>query len=331
MVAINVRTTLTLATGFAIIIGIALSLYMGLRPGLLDMAAPSFISPTDRPLFQMSNQTAHGIKLVDRSDPIFRRLTSVLHPQLIGIGRNFSNDTEDHSGTFPFQTRFYFSFAAALPPAPPSRRFTICEIGTNLGHSASTLLTALPTSKYIGFDLGHHPYIPHILAHLKSTFGDDRLELTLGDSYFTVPEYFAKNPSTRCDLINVDGGHNGDTPCTDLRNMRRLAAARDDANGGKGAVLLLDDTECRKKEYWCVGPTDTWHMGIAAGWVRKVACEQHPTSELRGFCLGWLDSVAEANRASVVRKCRGNMRNNETMGIWNELDGTDNGNDKYYD
>ena len=71
--------------------------------------------------------------------------------------------------------------AAALPsPA------TICEIGLNCGHSATTLLEASPQARVISFGLPAAPWAASARAHLRSRYGE-RIEIVDGRSAHTLP------------------------------------------------------------------------------------------------------------------------------------------------
>ena len=57
-----------------------------------------------------------------------------------------------------------------------------------------------------------------------------RLRLTLGDSRATLP---LVDHAKACDVVFIDGGHDGDVPAADLANLATLAA--------RGAPLLVDN------------------------------------------------------------------------------------------
>lgn len=106
---------------------------------------------------------------------------------------------------------------------------TICEIGFAGGHSATSLLYATGAANYMGFDEWNRPiYEDAALQWVIQTFRESNIVIYKGDSTENVPEYDGK-----CDVIHIDGGHQGDVPLTDMTNMARLAS--------KHNLLLIDD------------------------------------------------------------------------------------------
>ena len=63
--------------------------------------------------------------------------------------------------------------------------------------------------KVLSFDLGGHTYTHLALDAVMDLVGDGRLELVIGDSLKTVPNFAKLHPETVCDVIFVDGGHEG--------------------------------------------------------------------------------------------------------------------------
>ena len=116
---------------------------------------------------------------------------------------------------------------------------TICEIGFNGGHSALLWLAySNPGTKVVMFDLGLHDGVGighRWLNAMPSLRAPERLQLILGNSNETVPEFARRNPGHTCDLISIDGGHTRRQAEADLRNMAALAAPRCEH------IALLDD------------------------------------------------------------------------------------------
>lgn len=105
----------------------------------------------------------------------------------------------------------------------------VCEVGFNAGHSALNWLAADPRTTVDAFDLGAHPSAEAAFAYLAGKY-PGRLRLTLGDSRATLA---LVDHAKACDVVFVDGGHDGDVPAADLGNLAALAA--------RGATLLVDD------------------------------------------------------------------------------------------
>jgi hypothetical protein len=60
-----------------------------------------------------------------------------------------------------------------------------------------------------------------------------RLEIIPGDSTITVPKFVEAHPDVQCDLVLTDGGHFGDIPYKDMKNLRKISH--------EGTLLLIDD------------------------------------------------------------------------------------------
>lgn len=145
---------------------------------------------------------------------------------------------------------------------------TICEIGFNAGNSAAVWLKANPFAKVVMFDLGQHPYTKFAFNYLKENgarFGlvnvTARLELNIGDSTKTVPDYHQRHPDFRCDLLSVDGGHTLPVAYADIWNMRLLA-------NPEFNILLVDDTECQARH--CLPVIDATEQHMKLGTITKL-------------------------------------------------------------
>lgn len=84
----------------------------------------------------------------------------------------------------------------------------------------------------------------------------------------------AANKGLVCDIIHVDGGHFGEIPLLDLRNMRPLA--------GTNTILLIDDVKCPYE--WCVEPQKAWDELKAEGEIEE--CQCFSVAAGRGWCVG---------------------------------------------
>ncbi len=95
---------------------------------------------------------------------------------------------------------------------------TICETGFGAGHSAFLWLNSNPNVTLYSFDV--HPQ-NSMDAVVKSIF-KYRFHMILGDSRKTLPSFQKRNPKLTCDLIVIDGGHDGLVPSQDFDNFLRF-------------------------------------------------------------------------------------------------------------
>lgn len=133
---------------------------------------------------------------------------------------------------------------------------TVAEIGFNAGFSAYAFLSANPDVHMVSFDLGEHAYTRTAKGLIDRKF-PGRHTVVYGDSTLTVPDYHAKNPDTRFDLIFIDGGHSYEVAKADITNMRPFST-------GTTAVVIDDLTPWKP---WGKGPTKAWNEAIDDGWV----------------------------------------------------------------
>jgi len=116
---------------------------------------------------------------------------------------------------------------------------TICEIGLNWGASAFVFLQSTEhfesPPKLYSFDLFELPYSRAIKEFLEIRF-PGRLQVVVGDSQRTVPEFVEARPDVKCDLMLVDGAHGYLEAYMDLKNMMALAACNN--------ILIMDDCNC---------------------------------------------------------------------------------------
>eukprot|EP00698_Gefionella_okellyi_P015341 TRINITY_DN4329_c1_g2_i1.p1 TRINITY_DN4329_c1_g2~~TRINITY_DN4329_c1_g2_i1.p1 ORF type:complete len:564 (+),score=126.08 TRINITY_DN4329_c1_g2_i1:249-1694(+) len=143
---------------------------------------------------------------------------------------------------------------------------TVCEVGFNVGHSTVIWLENNPNVHVYSFDFCSNPCSEDTIAFLQRKY-NNRLTLMCGDSRVTIPQFAREHPDVKCDLIHVDGGHTGDVPLADLRNMRVLA-------NPSYHVLAMDDVNCDAE--FCDAPVTAWRQVIADGIVEESVCERHP-------------------------------------------------------
>ncbi|ELR20367.1 uncharacterized protein ACA1_186330 [Acanthamoeba castellanii str. Neff] len=151
---------------------------------------------------------------------------------------------------------------------------TVCEIGFNAGHSAAVWLTSQPDLRLQSFDIGMHGYVGTAANHIKAQF-PGRFDIKLGDSVQAVPGFVQRHPGFVCDVLHVDGAHEGDIPRLDLANMRALARPH--------SILLMDDLQCPFPH--CRAPRTAWDGLKAAGEIEEWDCQSYEDGK-RGWCVG---------------------------------------------
>ena len=114
---------------------------------------------------------------------------------------------------------------------------TMCETGFNWGASTLASMVVNPTMKVYSFDLLHDDADPNDIKNIGRSFIDKvfpgRLTLTGGDSRETLPKFHRDHPDVTCDIIFVDGGHQGDVPTKDFAAMVAMASPN--------AIMIADD------------------------------------------------------------------------------------------
>jgi predicted O-methyltransferase YrrM len=130
----------------------------------------------------------------------------------------------------------------------------IMEIGFNAGHSAEVFLNISQNIQLTSFDLADHPY-----TFIGKKFIDEKFPgrhlLIVGNSNSTVPSFILNNPTTKFDIIFIDGGHQYEVAMDDIRNCKKLAH--------NNTVVIMDDTIFYNYEWimgWNVGPSDAWNQ-----------------------------------------------------------------------
>lgn len=156
-------------------------------------------------------------------------------------------------------------------------RIRILEIGFNAGHSALTFLQN-PTASVTSIDLGAHAYCLGAKTFIDKVY-PGRHTLIIGDSTQSLPRYIQEHPSSRFDVIFIDGGHDYEIAKADLYNCLKLA--HDDT------LIIMDDvimpTEGRDME-WTVGPSRVWREAIADGRITHYLARYY--QEGRGMVMG---------------------------------------------
>jgi predicted O-methyltransferase YrrM len=143
--------------------------------------------------------------------------------------RSCPNAIEGNTGLFSSSPMTLLKAAQQVPS-----NGTLCEIGFNAGHSAIAYLSANPKARIISFDIGHHSYSWKALQVLQHYYPDASIQLVIGDSARSVPDFIKLNPHVKCDLIFIDGGHTYEQAMADLTNMKALA-------NPQGHVVIIDD------------------------------------------------------------------------------------------
>jgi hypothetical protein len=180
----------------------------------------------------------------------YRKLKPVFDTAVVQSG--FIEAAEGHSGRLRVQT-LALHYMASMPFV-----HTVCETGFNAGHSAFNYLTANPRLVMHSFELGQYGYSARVAQNLSEMF-PRRFVYHVGDSRKSVPEFIAKNPSVKCSLISVDGGHVYPVALADALN---LASVADIENG---AIIAFDDYPSPNNH----GPA--WDYVVKLGYVEEVS------------------------------------------------------------
>ena len=169
---------------------------------------------------------------------------------------------------------------------------TVCEIGFNCGHSTAVWITTGGSRvRVFSFDLFNQFYSTSCRKVLseEATRRGSTLTFIPGSSLDTIPAMSLRNSPPTCDLILVDGRHNGAYPINDLQNMLALASPH--------ASILMDDARCTS--WWCADVTNAWAWAVNSGFVEEERCFEYnyedtrrhdgridPTKGSRGWCYG---------------------------------------------
>tara|TARA_B100001063_G_scaffold247059_1_gene289830 strand:- start:1961 stop:2596 length:636 start_codon:yes stop_codon:yes gene_type:complete len=126
----------------------------------------------------------------------------------------------------------------------------IMEIGFNCGHSAEVFLKAKPENQLHSFSIIRNN-LRYGKRYLDYNY-PDRLNIVIGESEWSIPNFIKKNPNKKFDLIFIDGAHWEPIPKVDLENCRKMAH--------ENTIVLFDDT-CyseQLRKYWNEYPTKVW-------------------------------------------------------------------------
>ena len=114
----------------------------------------------------------------------------------------------------------------------------ICEIGFNAGHSALLFFLGNPKLKsFVIFDVCTHKYVKPCLEYIATQFQDTEIEVHIGDSKVSVPNYLLRHTESfrSFDLVHVDGGHDEHCIKSDMIYADKLVCI----NG----IIIIDDTD----------------------------------------------------------------------------------------
>lgn len=167
-------------------------------------------------------------------DVLYARLMA-LHEKLVSVAGGMEN-VIGNIAWFPEQTMYYYRQAAREEVR------TICEVGFGAGHSTVIYLTANPHVKVYTFDYfvfesdtDEKYAVQRTAAKFIDGFFTGRWTRVPGGSEESVPDFIAKHPDVKCDLISVDGGHFYSNLRLDTQNVLNFGAEK--------ASILYDDLQ----------------------------------------------------------------------------------------
>lgn len=169
---------------------------------------------------------------------------------------------------------------------------TFCEVGANVGHSAAIFLTASSASHFLAFDCGSKPSVYEGFRLLQRIFSHVSFEFVEGNSAVQVPAYAQANPQMSCDIIHIDGAHDGPFPAADFDNLRRFT------NHQGTTLVVFDDCNCDTE--WCIAPLAVFKKAVADGHIEELpdgASMLNVPGRQKGSCLGILK---KRNEGKVV-------------------------------
>jgi len=114
---------------------------------------------------------------------------------------------------------------------------TVCEIGLNAGHSSVLWMEVCPDAKAVLFDLPYKEWSQATFDFLRKEYAG-RITISEGNSIQTVPDYLREHPSTKCDVIAIDGSKDVGIRYQDFLNMEKYAHEH--------TLLLLDDASIER-------------------------------------------------------------------------------------
>lgn len=116
------------------------------------------------------------------------------------------------------------------------------EIGVRRGRSLCAVASRAPSCHLFGFDMWQAGYAgienpgpDFVRGELERVGHQGPLTFVNGDSHKTLPEFFARNPEQRFDLITVDGDHSAEGARQDLLDVLPYLAV--------GGAVVFDDID----------------------------------------------------------------------------------------
>ncbi|MBA3956985.1 MAG: class I SAM-dependent methyltransferase [Parachlamydiaceae bacterium] len=158
---------------------------------------------------------------------------------------------------------------------------SVAEIGLNGGHSADTFFQNCSNlTRFVSFDINHHGYTQPAADFFKRKY-KDAFTFVIGDSLVAVPEFAARMPNEKFDLIYVDGNHNYDYCLKDIINCSALAHPEtllwvDDYNGGSIQQAVLKAQEMGVIQIESIHPSED-SCGGGRCWI-EARYQQLPTN-----------------------------------------------------
>lgn len=153
----------------------------------------------------------------------------------------------------PLKTKYLYRVSHYLASTLKFVR-TICETG--VGQSSFNFLKARRDVIVYSFNVGVK--LEELVLFLRKQF-PNRLKVFYGDSRETLPLFFTRYPSlppVTCDLILVNGGHEGDVPLHDIRNFARAASQPHN-------VIIMDDMHVPDVRA-------AWEVAVGSGVVKQL-------------------------------------------------------------
>jgi lipopolysaccharide biosynthesis glycosyltransferase len=241
-------------------------------------------SPTE--IVSVSNLAVN--KPLQESETLARALLSRTHATLDAIA-SAANNNMGRSNNVAEQTLALFDLILSNVRSQHmllTGGLTFCEIGFNVGHSATTFLAGATAaganiSRFIAFDKVESISVEQGFTAVKAAFPSTSFELVKGASENTVVPWAAERPNFICDVAHIDGAHAGGGPLRDWNALQPLFR-RDGFS-----IVVFDDCHCGGQvEWWCLEPTSTWDDIVARGLAIKIADLSFPGS--KGSCAGWV-------------------------------------------
>ena len=213
---------------------------------------------------------------------LLRTLVGSMHGTLNSIAQADSNGMGNTGDVMEQTDKLFKAVASAVPSAR-----TFCEVGTNVGHGAALFLVATGARHFHSFDCGGKKSVMQGFEALQVAMPDLIAKQHIGNSVKVVPEFTLENRDFECDVIHIDGAHDGPFPAADFANARRLARA-----DGR-TLVVFDDCNCDTE--WCIAPLDVFNQGVADGHIRPLETQHNPDGpkiniegRKKGSCLGWM-------------------------------------------